>query len=92
MHSAFTFPLLGHNALERVVVRPNVHTALDGVAAAVVGLIAATALQLLNATLRNPLQLLIFAIALFTAFRLKSGWSVVIIILGAALLGALLLA
>lgn len=43
---AFLFPLLLHGPLERLTMRPSVHAFLDGVAAAVSGLVVATALQM----------------------------------------------
>jgi len=88
---SFLFPLVGHAPMERFVERRSVHAALDGVAAAVVGLIAGAALQLILATLIDPLRLLIFSAALFAAFRLNARWSAILIIAGAALLGAILL-
>ena len=41
---AFAFPLLLHDTLERLVARRGLHTLLDGIAAAVTGLVAATAI------------------------------------------------
>ena len=43
---AFAFTLLGHDYLDRVIANPSIHTFLDGVTAGVVGLIAATTLDL----------------------------------------------
>jgi chromate transporter len=88
---AFLFTLLGHNLMERLVERPGVHTALDAVAAGVVGLIAATMLQLLPIILTDPSRIAIFLVALIVVYRWKSKWSVVAIIGGAALTGLLLL-
>jgi chromate transporter len=88
---AFSFTLVGHELMERLVERPGIHAALDGVAAAVVGLIAATALQLLPATLTDVPRILIFVVALAVAYRWKAKWSVLLIVGGAALLGLLLL-
>lgn len=88
---AFLFTLLGHDLMERMVERPGIHAALDGVAAGVVGLIAATALQLLPALLIDPIRAVLFLAALGVAYRWKSRWSVLAIIGGAALAGLLLL-
>jgi chromate transporter len=77
--------------MERLVERPGVHTALDAVAAGVVGLIAATMLQLLPIILTDPSRIAIFLVALIVVYRWKSKWSVVAIIGGAALTGLLLL-
>jgi len=43
---AFAFTLLGHNQLERIIENKALHGALDGISAAVVGLLAITALQI----------------------------------------------
>jgi chromate transporter len=77
--------------MERVVERPAVHAALDGVAAGVVGLVAATALQLLPATVTDFPRAAIFLAALAVAYRWRAKWAVLVIVGGAGLLGLLLL-
>lgn len=52
---AFVLPLLLHERLERTVRNPGMHAFLDGVTAAVVGLVAAVAIAL-AATQGSPLQ------------------------------------
>jgi chromate transporter len=75
---AFAFSLVLFERLEAVIENPRLHRTLDGVAAAVVGIIAATLGQLgASAWERLPDPLLsapIFALALLAAFRLKGGW------------------
>jgi chromate transporter len=88
---AFAFTLVGHDLMEQIVERPAIHAALDGVAAGVVGLIAATALQLLPVTLTNFPRVAIFLAALVVAYRWKAKWVVLVIVGGAGLLGLLLL-
>ena len=44
---AFSFTLIGHELFERLVARKGIHAFLDGVACAVCGIIAATAVVLL---------------------------------------------
>jgi len=88
---AFAFTLVGHELMERLVERPSVHAALDGVAAGVVGLIGVTALQLLPALLTNLPRVGIFLTALAITYRWKARWSVLVIVGGAGLLGLLLL-
>jgi chromate transporter len=88
---AFAFTLVGHDLMEQVVERPSIHAALDGVAAGVVGLIAATALQLLLATVTDLPRVAIFLAALVVAYRWKAKWAVLVIVAGAGLLGFLLL-
>jgi chromate transporter len=46
---AFCFTLLGHGLFERITANRRVHDLLDGVTAAVVGIMAATTISLLQA-------------------------------------------
>ncbi|MCL6250964.1 chromate efflux transporter [Altererythrobacter sp. KTW20L] len=75
---AFAFSLLLFERLEAVIENQRLHRTLDGVAAAVVGVIAATLLQLgAAAWARLPDPLLsapVFVLALAAAFSLKGGW------------------
>jgi chromate transporter len=67
---AFSFSLFFHDQLERLVDNKSLHAFLEGVSAGVVGLIAATTLELAAVTLRNAPELfstlIIFAAALVT--------------------------
>ena len=75
---AFAFSLIFFERLEAVVENPRLHRLLDGVAAAVVGIIASTLLHLGGAAWQRveaPLiAVLIFVAALLAAFRLKGAW------------------
>jgi chromate transporter len=79
---AFAFSLVFFERLEAVVENPRLHRVLDGVAAAVIGIIATTLLQLgwaawqrLGESTAAPwLGGLIFVAALVAAFRLKGPW------------------
>lgn len=74
---AFAFSLIFFERLEGIVDAPSLRHALTGVAAAVVGIIAATFVQLALATggRVDPLiGALLFAAALAMAWRLKGGW------------------
>ncbi|MEP6785510.1 MAG: chromate efflux transporter [Sphingomonadales bacterium] len=75
---AFAFSLIFYERLEAIVENPALHHVLDGVAAAVVGIIAATFLQLGQATVaRVPDPLIagmVFAVALAAVWRLKGLW------------------
>jgi chromate transporter len=84
---AFAFTLLAHDAMERLVHRPRVHRLLEGVTAAVVGLIAGTTLALLKATLTGTDAVLLFAFALAVLFATKRVWVIPALILGAAFWG-----
>lgn len=89
---AFAFTLVGHDALERAVHQPRVRRFLEGLTAAVVGLIAGTTLGLLKARLVDAEALLVFAVALGVLFVSKSRWVVPAVIAAAAVWGALSLA
>ncbi len=73
---AFAFSMIFFERLEQLVEHPGLHRLLDGVAAAVVGIIAATCVQLGMATLgRTPSlwpAVLIFTVGLASAWRWKS--------------------
>ena len=75
---AFAFSLLFFERLEAIVERPALHRLLAGVAAAVVGIIAATWLQIGAATVARvsllPVALALFAVALVVVWRVKGAW------------------
>ena len=91
---AFGFSLLLHDRLEKVVTNSALHSFLEGVAAAVVGLIAATTLELAVAVIQRLPSLssgfLVFAFALAVVYLWKSKLNVVLAVVGAGLLGWLL--
>ncbi|MDR6834153.1 MULTISPECIES: chromate efflux transporter [unclassified Sphingopyxis] len=91
---AFAFSLIFFERLEAVVENPALHRLLAGVAAAVVGVIAATFVQLGEVTaarVSNPLPaILLFAAALAIVWRVKGAWVTPAIIAAAALTGWLL--
>lgn len=84
---AFAFTLLGHEAMERLVRRPGVHRLLEGITAAVVGLIAGTTLALLKATVTGLEAALLFALALGVLFATRRVWAIPALIVGAACWG-----
>lgn len=75
---AFAFSLILFERLEALVENPSMHRVLEGIAAAVVGIITATFLQLGQATglrLSAPvLGTVLFAAALAVAWRVKGAW------------------
>ena len=93
---AFAFSLVFFERLETVVENPRLHATLDGVAAAAVGVIAATLIQLgLSAwgRLETPLLALpIFFVAALAAWRLKGAWVTPAIVAAGAAAGAIVLA
>ncbi|MBI5851951.1 MAG: chromate efflux transporter [Planctomycetes bacterium] len=86
---AFGFTLIGHSFFERLVAKPGVHRFLDGISAAVVGLIAATAIQLAPVAAGSIPRALIAIAALILLYRLKRRWAVPAVVGAAALLGVL---
>jgi chromate transporter len=84
---AFGFTLLGHELMESLVQQPRIHAFLDGVTAAVVGLIAGTALAMARANLDGPGALALFALALLVLFASKARGAIPAVIAGAALWG-----
>jgi chromate transporter len=92
---AFAFSLVFFERLEHVVDHPRLHATLDGVAAAAVGVIAATLVQLGVSAwerLETPLLALpIFVLAALAAWRLKGAWVTPAIVAAGAAAGALLL-
>lgn len=92
---AFAFSLILFERLEAVVESPAMHRILTGVAAAVVGIIAATLIQLGEATAVRvanwPIAGLVFGLALVLVWRLKGAWVAPLIIAGGAIAGWLAL-
>jgi chromate transporter len=87
---AFGFTLLGHDFFERLLHRERVRVFLDGVAAAVVGLIAATAVQLLIVALDSVAEAAVFAAALAALFKWHAKLLIPLVIAATALVGFLL--
>ena len=91
---AFGFSLLFYDRLEQVVENRSLHSVLEGVAAGVVGLIAATILELASTLVQRLPSLwaglLIFVAALAVLYLWKSKMNVLLAIFGAGFLGWLL--
>ncbi|WP_428683965.1 chromate efflux transporter [Sphingopyxis sp.] len=91
---AFAFSMIFFERLEAVVENPALHRVLAGVAAAVVGVIAATLLQLgWVTTLRvsNPVAgIAIFAGAVAAVMMLKGKWVAPLLVVAAGVAGSLL--
>lgn len=92
---AFAFSLIFFERLEAIMEAPALHRLLSGVAAAAVGIIAATAITLGQGTVERAPSLLptalIFGIALVLAWRLKGAWVAPVLIGAGAVAGGLLL-
>ena len=83
---AFSFTLIGHNLMEKIIQNTSLHNFLDGVTAGVIGLIALTAIQLFRTTITGIIPFLIFASALWVLFKFKSKFTVVIVIICSGLI------
>lgn len=92
---AFAFSLIFFERLEGIVDAPSLRHALTGVAAAVVGIIAATFVQLALATGARveavAIGAALFTVALAMAWRLKGGWVTPLIVAVGGVAGWLLL-
>jgi chromate transporter len=88
---AFAITLVGHRALERVVDEPRVHRALDGITAAVVGLIAVTALALARTAIDDVPSAAMLIGALVVLATWTSRASIVVVVTACGLAGVLLL-
>ncbi|PKB19551.1 chromate transporter [Novosphingobium kunmingense] len=91
---AFAFSLVLFERLEALIEKPALHDLLTGLAAAVVGIIGATFLQLTVAAsgrVASPvLALLLFVLSLAGAWRLKGSWVTPALLGLGALAGAIL--
>ncbi len=87
---AFLFSLVFHRHLEVVISNPLLHNFLEGVTAAVVGLIAVTAVILGLEAIGSIGALAIFLAALPVVYRWRSKLAVPMIVVAAGVAGALL--
>jgi chromate transporter len=88
---AFSFTIIGHETLEKLVDNKSAHTFLDGITAGVVGLISATALGILAETIITIPAFIIFSIAISALFISKSKWAVAWVVLISGFIGLLFL-
>jgi chromate transporter len=92
---AFAFSLILFERLEALVENPALHKLLAGFAAAVVGVIAATCIELGMATagrITNPaLSAILFGGALLVVWRAKGSWVAPATVVSGALIGLLLM-
>jgi len=88
---AFAFSMIFYERLETVVADERLHRALAGIAAAVVGVIAATSLQLALATLQRvpsaPVAVAIFLVAFAAVWFWKSRYAIAVVLAGSAMVG-----
>lgn len=84
---AFAFTLLGHRALERLLDAPRLHGGLDGIAAAVVGIVAVTAVRMAIATVGDAPGAAAFVGALVALTVLQRLWIVPALVGAGAAIG-----
>lgn len=87
---AFLFTLIGHRFFELLVDEPRIHALLDGVTAAVVGIMAVTTVSIGLQALNLPSKAAIFSGAFVVLLLWSSRWATPAVVLGAATLGLLL--
>lgn len=87
---AFGFTLIAHDAIERLVERPQVHAFLEGVTAAVVGMIAAVGLRLVLSAVDSVASAAIFLVALAALYLLRHRLLIPLVVGGSAAVGLLL--
>jgi chromate transporter len=89
---AFSFTLIGHEFFERIVESKGlVSHLLDGISAAVAGLIAVTAVQLLKSAVDQPVDAVIFMGSLAVLYTSKHKFTNMLLV-GAAVLAGFILA
>jgi len=92
---AFSFTLIGHNLMERIIANQAIHAFLDGITGGVIGLIVVGAAPLALSALLNaarqpdPLRIMIFGVALVVLYRWQARLNVMVVVLGAGLAGLL---
>jgi chromate transporter len=84
---AFAFTLVAHQHLERLVMRPAVHTFLTGVTAAVIGLITVAAIVLARAALIDGWTGAIAAVVLLLLFRSHAKLAIMAAVIGGGIAG-----
>jgi chromate transporter len=86
---AFSFTLIGHRYIERLVDVPQLHSFLDGVTAGVIGLIAATTIRLAPTSVPDVPAAVIAAAAFAVLFLWRSKMAIAAVVLASGLLGIL---
>ncbi|HBR68197.1 MAG TPA: chromate transporter, partial [Rhodospirillaceae bacterium] len=87
---AFSFTLIGHKWLERAIENPALHGFLDGIAAAVVGLLAVTAFEIAVQAVTGIYAAVLFAAALAGFYFLRGKWVVPVIMIASGALGLII--
>lgn len=85
---AFSFTIIGHSVFERIVDSPGVIMhALDGISAAVVGLIFVSALQITFSAVVRPIDAAVFCASFFVLVQFKNKFAPVVVVAAACIAG-----
>jgi chromate transporter len=87
---AFVFPIFFHHGLVAVAENPRLRPFLLGVAAGVVGLIAAVTVEILDASIVDVPSALLAVVAFALLYRFHGKLTVLFVVLGCGVIGALL--
>lgn len=84
---AFSFTLIGHSYLEKLIENPKLHDVLEEISAAVVGLLAVTAIEICVSTLTEIYPAILFVLSLAGLYFFKSKWSIPAVIIISGVMG-----
>ena len=87
---SYIIPIMGHDLLHILIENPVVEPFLDGVAAAVIGLLLQTAFQFLKGAVVTGTDAAIFGLAFYGLFYFTNKFTQPIMILVAAITGQIL--
>jgi len=87
---AFSFTLIGHELFEKIVENDWIEPFLDGVSAAVIGLLLQTALQFVRGVISDPIDCISFLLAFAAVFHLTDRNTPVFVMVFAAMAGQIL--
>jgi chromate transporter len=87
---AFVFPIFFHRGLVAVAENPRVRPFLLGVAAGVIGLIAAVTVEILETSVVDVPSALLAAAAFLGLYRFQGKLAILFVVIGCGLVGALL--
>jgi len=75
------------SVMEKLIANTSLHDLLDGITAAVVGLIGITALRLIIENIQSPSSIITFLVAIVSLIKFRSKYIPILIITGAGLIG-----
>lgn len=87
---AFSFTLIGHELFEKIVENDWIEPFLDGVSAAVIGLLLQTALQFVRGVISDPIDCISFLLAFAAVFHFTDRNTPVFVMVFAAMAGQIL--